>query len=133
MKHRTIIIPASAQRNAQALCKGLAGAAGDGMFVVGLSASGEAPATHYISSGTISQGMAALLPCKSVTTDKDGKEQITTTPGMPEAVPALATKAGISTTKAKITALYSAIDVSDQDPHAAVARLGLKFVLVPLK
>ena len=32
--------------------------------------------------------MAALLLCKSVTTDKDGKEQITTTPGMPEAVPA---------------------------------------------
>ena len=106
---------------------------GDGMFVVGLSASGEAPATHYISSGPISEGMAALLPCKSVTTDKDGKEQITTTPGMPEAVPALATKAGISTTKAKITALYSAIDVSDQDPRAAVARLGLKFVQVPLK
>ena len=133
MKHRTIIIPASAQRNAQALCKGLAGAAGDGMFVVGLSASGEAPATHYISSGPISEGMAALLPCTSVTLDKDGKEQITTAPGMPEAVPALAAKAKISTTKAKITALYSAIDVSDQDPHAAVARLGLKFVLVPLK
>ena len=133
MKHRTIIIPASAQRNAQALCKGLAGAAGDGMFVVGLSASGEAPATHYISSGTISAEMAALLPCTSVTLDKDGKEQITTAPGMPEAVPALAAKAKISTTKAKITALYSAIDVSDQDPHAAVARLGLKFVLVPLK
>lgn len=133
MTHRTIIIPASAQANAQALCKGLAGAAGDGMFVVGLSASGEAPATHYISSGTISAEMAALLPCKSVTLDKDGKEQITTAPGMPEAVPALAAKAKISTTKAKITALYSAIDVSDQDPHAAVARLGLKFVQVPLK
>ena len=133
MKHRTFIIPASAQRNAQALCKGLAGAAGDGMFVVGLSASGEAPATHYISSGTISAEMAALLPCTSVTLDKDGKEQITTAPGMPEAVPALAAKAKISTTKAKITALYSAIDVSDQDPHAAVARLGLKFVQVPLK
>ena len=132
MKHRTIIIPASAQRNAQALCKGLAGAAGDGMFVVGLSASGEAPATHYISSGTISAEMAALLPCTSVTLDKDGKEQITTAPGMPEAVPALAAKAKISTTKAKITALYSAIDVSDQDPHAAVARMGLQFVLVPL-
>lgn len=133
MKHRTFIIPASAQRNAQALCKGLAGAAGDGMFVTGLSATGKAPATHYISSGVISADMAALLPCKTVTTDKDGKDVVTTTPGMPEAVPALATKAGISTTKAKITALYSAIDVSDQDPRAAVARLGLKFVQVPLK
>ena len=132
MKHRTIIIPASAQRNAQALCKGLAGAAGDGMFVVGLSASGKAPATHYISSGPISTEMAALLPCKTVTQDADGKDIITTAPGMPEAVPALATKAGISTTKAKITALYASIDVSDQPPFEAMARLGLQMVQVPL-
>ena len=133
MTHRTIIIPASAQANAQALCKGLAGAAGDGMFVVGLSASGEAPATHYISSGTISAEMAALLPCKTVTTDKDGKAVVTTAPGMPDAVPTLATKAGISTTKAKITALYASIDVSDQPPFEAMARLGLQMVQVPLK
>jgi hypothetical protein len=33
IKHRTIIIPASVQPNARALCKGLAGIAGDGMFV----------------------------------------------------------------------------------------------------
>jgi len=44
----------------------------------------------------------------------------------------LATKAGISTTKAKITALYAAIDVSDQEPFAAMARLGLQMVQVPL-
>jgi hypothetical protein len=49
IKHRTIIIPASVQPNARALCKGLAGVAGDGMFTTGLSATGKAPATHYIS------------------------------------------------------------------------------------
>lgn len=98
----------------------------------GLSASGNAPATHYISSGPISDEMAALLPCKSVTTDAEGKQTITTTPGMPEAVPALAAKAGITTTKAQITALYASIDVSDQDPHAAIARKGLRLVQVPL-
>ena len=133
MTIRTIVIPASVATNARALCKGLAGVAGDGMFLTGLSPTGNVPITNYISSGPISDDMAALLPCTSVTLDKDGKEQITTTPGMPEAVPALAAKAKISTTKAKITALYSAIDVSDQDPRAAVARLGLKFVQVPLK
>ena len=73
IKHRTIIIPASVQPNARALCKGLAGIAGDGMFTTGLSATGKAPATHYISSGPISHDMAALLPCKTVTQDKDGK------------------------------------------------------------
>ena len=132
MTLRTIIIPASVQPNARALCKGLAGVPGDGMFVTGLSATGKAPATHYISSGPISHDMAALLPCKTVSKDKDGKAVVTTAPGMPDAVPAMATKAGISTTKAKITALYAAIDVSDQEPFAAMARLGLQMVQVPL-
>jgi hypothetical protein len=112
--------------------QGLAGVAGDGMFTTGLSATGKAPATHYISSGPISHDMAALLPCKKVTQDKDGKAVMTTAPGMPEAVPDLATKAGISTTKTKITALYAAIDVSDQPPFEAMARLGLQIVQVPL-
>lgn len=129
---RCIIIPASAQAKAQALCAGLAGQAGAGMFVVGLSASGNAPATHYISSGPISDEMAALLPCKSITTDAQGNQQTTTTPGMPEAVPALAAKAGITATKTQINALYAAIDVSDQPPFEAMARLGLQIVQVPL-
>jgi hypothetical protein len=132
IKSRTIIIPASVQPNARALCKGLAGIAGDGMFTTGLSATGKAPATHYVSSGPISDDMAALLPCKKVSKDKDGKAVVTTAPGMPDAVPAMATKAGISTTKTKITALYAAIDVSDQPPFEAMARLGLQIVQVPL-
>ena len=132
MLHRTIIVPANKQALSQALTVGLAGSAGDGMFVVGLSATGNAPATHYISAGLITSDMAALLPCTSVTTDAEGKQTVSTTPGMPEAVPALAAKAGITTTKAQITALYASIDVSDQDPHAAIARKGLKLVQVPL-
>ena len=133
MLHRTIIVPANKQALSQALTVGLAGSAGDGMFVVGLSATGKAPATHFISSGPISTEMAALLPCKTVTQDKDGKAVVTTAPGMPEAVPDLAAKAKISTTKAKITALYASIDVSDQPPFEAMARLGLQMVQVPLK
>ena len=132
MLHRTIIVPANKQALSQALTVGLAGSAGDGMFVVGLSATGKAPATHFISSGPISTEMAALLPCKTVTQDKDGKAVVTTAPGMPEAVPDLAATAKISTTKAKITALYASIDVSDQPPFEAMARLGLQIVQVPL-
>ena len=132
MSFRTIVIPASVAVNARNLCKGLAPGSGDGMFLTGLSATGDAPATHYVSSGTISDEMAALLPCKKVSKDKDGKDLITTAPGMPEAVPTLATKAKISTTKAKITALYASIDVSDQPPFEAMARLGLQIVQVPL-
>ena len=132
MKHRTFIVPAAAVGMVRAMCVGMAGTAGDNMFITELSATGTAPATHYISSGPISHDMAALLPCKKVTQDKDGKAVVTTAPGMPEAVPDLATKAGISTTKTKITALYAAIDVSDQPPFEAMARLGLKLVQRPL-
>jgi hypothetical protein len=128
---RTIIIPASLQTKAQGLTKGLAGTAGDGMFITGLSATGNAPATHYVSSGPISDDMAALLPCTSVT-QVDGKDVVTTAPGQPAAVPALAKKAGITTTLAQINALYASIDVSDQEPFAAMARLGLQIVQVPL-
>ena len=131
MKLRTIIIPAAVATNARALCKGLAGQAGDGMFTTGLSATGNAPATHYVSSGPISDEMAALLPCTSVT-QVDGKDVVTTTPGQPAAVPALAAKAGITTTLAQINALYASIDVSDQEPFAAMARLGLQIARVPL-
>lgn len=128
MKLRTIVIPAAVATNARALCKGLAGQAGDGMFLTGLSATGNAPATHYISSGPISDEMAALLPCTSV----DAEGVATTDPGMPDAVPALATKVGISTTVAKIKTLYASIDVSDQEPFQAMARLNLQIVRVPL-
>jgi hypothetical protein len=132
MTHRCIVIPAAAQPNARGLCKGLAGPAGDGMFATGLSATGLPPATHYISAGHISDDMAALLPCKRVIRDPDGIESITTDPGMPDAVPTLAAKVGMPTTATKIKALYSAIDVSDQEPFAAMARLGLKLVQEPL-
>lgn len=132
MLHRTIIVPKAKQALSQSLCAGLSPNGGAGMFIVGLSASGNAPATHYISAGAISDDMAALLPCTSVTTDAEGKQQITTTPGHPELIPALALKAGITVTPAQITALYASIDVSDQDPHAALARKGLKLVQVPL-
>lgn len=132
MLHRTIIVPKAKQALSQSLCAGLSPNGGAGMFIVGLSASGNAPATHYISAGPISSDMAALLPCKSVTVDAQGNQQITTTPGHPELVPALADKAGITVTRAEIDALYAAIDVSDQDPFAALDRLDLKLVQTPL-
>ena len=128
MKHRTFIVPAAVVDMARAMCVGLAGPAGDGMFTTELSATGSDPVTHYISSGQISDEMAALLPCTTV----DAEGIATTAPGMPSAVPALAAKAGITTTLAQIKALYASIDVSDQEPFAAMARLGLKIVRVPL-
>jgi hypothetical protein len=49
-----------------------------------------------------------------------------------EKTPTQLAKAKISTTKAKIESLYASIDVSDQPPFEAMARLGLQMVQVPL-
>lgn len=50
---RTMIIPAALAPLARALAAGLS-PGGAGMFTVGLSPTGEEPATHYVSSGLIS-------------------------------------------------------------------------------
>ena len=127
MKHRTMIVPAcDPTAIAQDLCAGLAGPDGDGMFITGLSATGTAPATHYISSGPISDEMAALLPLTTVTQDADGNAVVSTAPGDPAYVVELAAQAGITVTVEQVAGLLASVDVSDQAPFDAMARLGLK-------
>ena len=128
MKHRTFIVPAAVVDMARAMCVGLAGPAGDGMFTTELSATGSDPVTHYISSGQISDEMAALLPLTTV--NPDGT--VTTEPGDPAYVVELAAQAGITVTVEQVAGLLAAVDVSEQEPFAAMARLGLKIVRVPL-
>lgn len=124
MKHRTFIVPAAAVGMARAMCEGLAGAAGAGMFITELSATGSAPATHFVSSGPISDEMAALLPLTTV----DAEGNVTTAPGDPAYVVELAAQAGITVTVEQVAGLLASVDVSDQAPFDAMARLGLKLV-----
>jgi len=129
----TMIAPVGAPTQAaQNLCAGLAGPSGAGMFETELSPTGNLPATHTISSGPISVEFAALLPVKHVTTDTEGREVITATPGRAADVVALAASKGIAVTQSDIEALFAAIDVSDQESFPAQARLGLQIVRVPL-
>ena len=128
MKHRTFIVPAAVVGMARAMCVGLAGPDGDGMFITCLSATGTAPATHFISSGPISDDMAALLPLTTVTQDAEGNDVITTAPGDAAYVVELAAQAGITVTVEQVAGLLAAVDVSEQAPFEAMARLGLKLV-----
>ena len=121
---RTFIVPAAVVDMARAMCVGLAGPAGDGMFTTELSATGSAPATHFVSSGPISDEMAALLPLTTV--NPDGST--TTAPGDPAYVVELAAQAGITVTVEQVAGLLASVDVSDQAPFAAMERLGLKLV-----
>lgn len=109
MAEMTLIVPASQQATCQALCAQLAGPPGAGMFVVGLSATGNTPATHYISTGTLEDKYVPAL------TD-------------PSIMFAGCQAAGIQITLAQCTALLAACDISMEDPHTAMARMGLQLV-----
>jgi hypothetical protein len=82
------------------------------MFVVGLSATGTAPATHYVSSGVIQPQFAGML------TDAN-------------AMYAAAQAAGASVTLAQCQALVANSTVQDTDAEGALdtlKRLGLKAI-----
>jgi len=129
--HRTIIVPAAFQQLAQGLCAAAAeGDAGKGMFTTGLSATGALPATHYISSGYIFDDFAALLPLTTVepSTDDGEPDMVTERPGNVAFVEGLAAQAGITLPAGTVAGLFDALDVSEQGPFEAVARLGLVMV-----
>ena len=123
----TIVLPAAAQALAQGLCQAAAGEAGAGMFTTGLSATGEAPATHFISSGAVEAKFAAILPLSTITT-VDEVTTVERSAGNIEAVIQLAADAGVAADLATVGGLFAALDVSEQPPFAAMERLGLQLV-----
>jgi hypothetical protein len=123
----TIILPKAAQALAQALCTAAAGEAGAGMFVTGLSATGEAPATHFISSGALEAKFADILPLGTVTT-VDEVTTVERSAGDIDAVIQLAKDAGQAVDAKTIGGLFAALDVTAQDPFAAMERLGLRLL-----
>ena len=129
--HRTIIVPAAFQALAQALCEAAAeGDAGQGMYTTGLSETGTEPATHYISSGPIFDSFADLLPLTTVAYEEEVAAE-TTRPGNVAVVEAIAAQAGFTLPPGTIAALFDAIDVTEQEPFTAMARVGLVMVQVP--
>lgn len=125
--HRVLIVPAAFQALAQGLCEAMAeGDAGKGMFTTGLSPNGEAPATHYISSGGIAPEFADILPLTTI--DEEGNAS--TSQGNVEFVEGIAVQAGIPLPADTVAALFAAIDVSEQGPFEAMSRLGIKLIEV---
>lgn len=122
--YRCMIVPAEIVQTCRALTAGLAGDAGANMFIVPLSASGELPATHYISAGQQGDDFCALLPLTGF--DTDGVA--TTVPGQPDTIVYLAGQAGITVTLEQIESLLSAVEVSEQDWQTALSRRGLQTI-----
>lgn len=99
--HRCMIIPAALQEQCQTIPEA------SGMWTTGLSLDATAPATHYISSGLVDQAFADLL-------------------ASPEA---LVAAAGVTLEEAQ--AIVEGMNVSEDQPHAAMDRLLLKLVIPP--
>lgn len=119
---RCLIVPAAYAPLARALCDGLApGGSGAGMLATPISISGAMPATHFVAQGMIEDTFAALLPLTSF--DAEGVPM--TAPGQPETIVTLA-KGAVTLAQAK--ALLAAVDVTEQEPFAAMARMNLKMV-----
>ena len=97
--HRVMIVPAQLVDLCRQLAAGVQ--SGAGMFLTPLSPTGQAPATHYISSGSIWEQFATILSSPD----------------------ALAASTGIPIEQAQ--AILGVCTVSDGDPWAVLGELGL--------
>lgn len=104
--HRTLIVPEQFAPLARQLTEAAAGPAGANMFKTPLSATGQEPATHYVSAGMIATDMAEVL-------------------SDPELI-VQATEGAVDLPTA--TALLEASDISDEPAQVAFDRLGLQIV-----
>lgn len=93
------------------------------MYETPLSATGELPATHWISSGYIGAEYAALLPLFDPETGL-------TEPGQPEIITAAYNNLteGDAITTSAVELLLSAVDVTEQPPFVAMELLELQIV-----
>jgi hypothetical protein len=130
---RTLVTTAATTPLARDIAATLSPTAGQNMWLTGLSATGNAPATHYVSTGLISPEFAALVPEQMWEQDENGDwVQTGSTPGDPVLCYQMCIAGGLTVTQAQVDAVYAAADVTEQEPFVAFARLGLLMVQEPL-
>ena len=117
-QHRTIIVPIDLAEPARDACMALTGSASEGLFTTPLYPDGGTEPTHAISSGYIAGEFADLLPC--------GDQ-----PGNIEALLAVLEGVEFPITIDELAGMLAMIDISEEEPYAAMARLGLS--LAPLQ
>lgn len=126
---RTLIVPAAQAPLARQVAATLSPSGGQNMWLTGLSATGNAPATHYVSTGLISPEFAMLVPEQMWEQDENGDwVQTGSSPGDPVLCYQMCVAAGMSVTQAQINAVYATADVTGQEPFVAFDRLSLQIV-----
>ena len=130
---RTLITTAATTPLARDIAATLSPSGGQNMWLTGLSATGNAPATHYVSTGLISPEFAMLVPEQVWEQDENGDwVQTSSSPGDPVLCYQMCVAGGLTVTQAQVDAVYAAADVTQQEPFVAFARLGLQMVQEPL-
>jgi hypothetical protein len=103
------------------------GPGGENMWISELSPTGNAPATHYISTGYVPPEYQYLVPSQAWEQAEDGSwTLVSSTPGDPVALYTHVSNAGVKCTQADVDALFVAADVTEQPWPVAVERLGLQ-------
>lgn len=126
---RTMIVPAANVQLARDIAITLSPAGGVAMWTTGLSADGSEPATHYVSTGIINEQFAVLMPEQMWQQQEDGSWTMTdSVPGDPATIHGLCVAAGMTVTLADVQAVFTAADVTVQEPFAAMGRMGLQLV-----
>lgn len=103
--HRCMIIPAALAPQIRQLASSF-GEPANGMWTTALAPTGETVATHYISTGLIWQSFADMI-------------------ASPEALQVGCADVGVSLTLTKCKSILNACDITEDEPFAAMARLGL--------
>jgi hypothetical protein len=130
---RTMILPASVALMGREIAS-LAGG-GDAWWTTPLSASGKAPATHFISTGMIPAHIVQMLPLQ--TWEQNGSSvwiKTASTTGQSQPLHGFLLSRGVTTySLAQIEAMMAAADVTEQPPFTAMGRMGLTIINPPME
>ena len=135
---RTLIVTAADAPLAREIAVTLSPEGGKNMWLAGLSADGSEPATHFVSTGAISPEFAVLMPSQTWewVTDENGENGTWTmtdsVQGDAAMLHGLCVAAGMTVTLQDIEAVFTASDVTEQEPGVALTRLGLQAVQTEL-
>jgi len=130
---RTLIVTAADAPLAREIAVTLSPEGGKQMWIAGLSADGSEPATHFVSTGAISPEFAVLMPSQTWEQDENGTWTMTdSVPGDAAMLHGLCVAAGMTVTLQDIEAVFTASDVTEQEPGVALTRLGLQAVQTEL-
>ena len=127
--YRNMIVTAADAPVAQTIAVGISPVAGANMWNTPLSATGNDPATHYISTGYIGPEWETLMPLQTYARDENGDWVLADSyAGQPQQLLAACQQYGVQVTQQQILDLFAHSDVTTQEPAEALARMGLKLV-----